>query len=77
MMGDSLYKVEAKFSIMNFLLEHNVSKVACCNSYLTPNLQNVPQLEMFVQESSTILTPKIPWDQKLVDCSLGSLCEEK
>jgi hypothetical protein len=22
------------------------------------------------------LTPKIPWDQKLVDCSLGSLCEE-
>jgi hypothetical protein len=23
------------------------------------------------------LTPKIPWDQKLVDCCLGSLCEEK
>jgi hypothetical protein len=23
------------------------------------------------------LTPKIPWDQKLVDRSLGSLCEEK
>jgi hypothetical protein len=22
------------------------------------------------------LTPKIPWDQKLVDCCLGSLCEE-
>jgi hypothetical protein len=25
----------------------------------------------------TKLTPKIPWDQKLVDCCLGSLCEEK
>ena len=24
-----------------------------------------------------ILTPRIPWDQKLVNCSLGSLCEEK
>jgi hypothetical protein len=24
-----------------------------------------------------LLTPKIPWDQKLVDCYLGSLCEEK
>jgi hypothetical protein len=24
----------------------------------------------------TILTPKIPWNQKLVDCCLGSLCEE-
>jgi hypothetical protein len=23
------------------------------------------------------ITPKIPWDQKLVDCYLGSLCEEK
>jgi hypothetical protein len=23
-----------------------------------------------------ILTPKIPWDQKLVDCCLGSLCED-
>jgi hypothetical protein len=23
------------------------------------------------------LTPKIPWDQKLVDCCLGNLCEEK
>jgi hypothetical protein len=23
------------------------------------------------------LIPKIPWDQKLVDCCLGSLCEEK
>jgi hypothetical protein len=23
------------------------------------------------------LTPKLPWDQKLVDCYLGSLCEEK
>jgi hypothetical protein len=23
-----------------------------------------------------ILTPKIPWDQKLVDCCLGSFCEE-
>jgi hypothetical protein len=23
------------------------------------------------------LTPKIPWDQKLVDCYLGSLWEEK
>jgi hypothetical protein len=23
------------------------------------------------------LTPKIPWDQKLVDCCLGSVCEEK
>jgi hypothetical protein len=22
------------------------------------------------------LTPKIPWDQKLVDCYFGSLCEE-
>jgi hypothetical protein len=22
------------------------------------------------------LTPKIPWDQKLVDCCLGSLCED-
>jgi hypothetical protein len=22
------------------------------------------------------LTPKIPWDQNLVDCCLGSLCEE-
>jgi hypothetical protein len=27
--------------------------------------------------SPTHLTPKIPWDQKLVDCCLGSLCEEK
>jgi hypothetical protein len=26
---------------------------------------------------SSILTPKIPWDQKLVDRYLGSLCEEK
>jgi hypothetical protein len=24
----------------------------------------------------SILIPKIPWDQKLVDCCLGSLCEE-
>jgi hypothetical protein len=24
-----------------------------------------------------LLTPKIPWDQKLVDCCLGNLCEEK
>jgi hypothetical protein len=24
-----------------------------------------------------VLTPKILWDQKLVDCCLGSLCEEK
>jgi hypothetical protein len=24
-----------------------------------------------------LLTPKIPWDQKLIDCCLGSLCEEK
>jgi hypothetical protein len=24
-----------------------------------------------------LLTPKIPWNQKLVDCYLGSLCEEK
>jgi hypothetical protein len=24
----------------------------------------------------TGLTPKIPWDQKLVDCCLGSLCED-
>jgi hypothetical protein len=23
------------------------------------------------------LTPKIPWDQKLVDCCLGNLSEEK
>jgi hypothetical protein len=23
-----------------------------------------------------VLTPKIPWDQKLVDCCLGSLCED-
>jgi hypothetical protein len=23
------------------------------------------------------LTPKIPWDQKLVDCCLGSFCEDK
>jgi hypothetical protein len=22
------------------------------------------------------LIPKIPWDQKLVDCCLGSFCEE-
>jgi hypothetical protein len=26
---------------------------------------------------SICLTPKIPWDQKLVNCSLGSMCEEK
>jgi hypothetical protein len=25
----------------------------------------------------SMLTPKIPWDQKLVDCCLGSMCEEK
>jgi hypothetical protein len=25
----------------------------------------------------TSLTPKIPWDQNLVDCCLGNLCEEK
>jgi hypothetical protein len=25
----------------------------------------------------SLLTPKIPWDQKLVDRCLGSLCEEK
>jgi hypothetical protein len=27
--------------------------------------------------SSSLLIPKIPWDKKLVDCNLGSLCEEK
>jgi hypothetical protein len=27
--------------------------------------------------TSMHLTPEIPWDQKLVDCCLGSLCEEK
>jgi hypothetical protein len=26
---------------------------------------------------NTYLTPKIPQDQKLVDCCLGSLCEEE
>jgi hypothetical protein len=27
--------------------------------------------------SAPTLTPKIPCDQKLVNCCLGSLCEEK
>jgi hypothetical protein len=31
-----------------------------------------PSLQIF-----HCLTPKIPIDQKLVDCCLGSLCEEK
>jgi hypothetical protein len=29
------------------------------------------------EQSDGALIPKIPWDQKLVDCCLGSLCEEK
>jgi hypothetical protein len=34
------------------------------------------KLFFFTQAAQT-LTPQIPWDQKLVDCCLGSLCEEK
>jgi hypothetical protein len=31
----------------------------------------------YIQISHYMLTPKIPLDQKLVVCCLGSLCEEK
>jgi hypothetical protein len=42
--------------------------------------QNVTRLEaseLFEEVMKTILIPKIPWDQKLVDCCLGNLCKEK
>jgi hypothetical protein len=29
------------------------------------------------KQDTAALTPNIPWDQKLVDCCLGSQCEEK
>ena len=41
-----------------------------CYTYILPNLKRLTAwwLKMLIH--------KIPWDQKLVDCSLGSLCEE-
>jgi hypothetical protein len=33
-------------------------------------------LQHFHHWDQHFLTPKIPWDQKLVDCCLGSLCED-
>jgi hypothetical protein len=35
------------------------------------------QLTSFWFQGILGVNPKIPWDQKLVDCCLGSLCEEK
>jgi hypothetical protein len=35
------------------------------------------RLQFKCRVCSTKLTPKIPWDQNLVDCCLGSLCTEK
>jgi hypothetical protein len=34
-------------------------------------------VQPLLMSTNALLTPKIPWDQKLVDCCLGNLCEEK
>jgi hypothetical protein len=45
------------------------------------NYQRTLEVNILFKEekpfSIEVLIPKIPWEQKLVDCSLGSLCEEK
>jgi hypothetical protein len=46
-----------------------------CGGIEMEDLQFACNLKLL--NSLKCLTPKIPWDQKLVDCCLGSLCEEK
>jgi hypothetical protein len=44
-----------------------------CWNHSTQSFQNRTSYEWIMG----VLTPKIPWDQKLVICCLGSLCEEE
>jgi hypothetical protein len=65
------YKLGAtyKMTTMYFLVNIHIN-----NQSTLYKVNGVPRWYIVTIEA---LTPKIPWDQKLVDCCLGSLCEEK
>jgi hypothetical protein len=76
----------AKFMRLGPLLFYMDPKRNCgCTLFLPIRLSNFPKVigtwllfQLFrYRLRLQQLTPKIPWDQKLVDCCLDSLCEEK
>jgi hypothetical protein len=80
MMSPLVQLLQYKYEIFNF--SNNFYKFHGIGSFSDDLLKKENCIGFCLQIwswglSHMCLTPKIPWDRKLVNCCLGSLCEEK